>query len=778
MCGSRRGLLFVKLLQTLVPPLPQTLGLLALDTALMAHQLNASKHYRLLHVPQPRAPHMGAVTAAQEVGNCNPLMPCNWLELTAANGIDIPYVGYVELDVNIFGMVVPQRGILVVKEPFRQQASDGSQPPDLPTPARPGTPLPNEVQLAIKCTSVATQCAMSVIPERSTDDLKVLQQADPAIAPVLAFIQRQCAPGRMEREALDPAARRPAPSNRSPELSETGEWAADGLWVVSREPDVLAHPVQADDPAVWPPAPLAVSSAPGSRVGLLPAPQPGQPGAFTVSDIRADCVTLSWEPPAGEVQNYSVTCSSGEDVVQEVQTEETSVTIRDLRPGQQYLFSVCAQLQRLQSEAAETSTHTIRVCPSSACSSLSSACSSPSSACSSPSSACSSPSSACSSPSSACSSPSSACSSPSSACSSLSSAGSSPSYDTRSEPGQPGAFTVSDIRADCVTLSWEPPAGEVQNYSVTCSSGEDVVQEVQTEETSVTIRDLRPGQQYLFSVCAQLQRLQSEAAETSTHTKPGQPGAFTVSDIRADCVTLSWEPPAGEVQNYSVTCSSGEDVVQEVQTEETSVTIRDLRPGQQYLFSVCAQLQRLQSEAAETSTHTKPGQPGAFTVSDIRADCVTLSWEPPAGEVQNYSVTCSSGEDVVQEVQTEETSVTIRDLRPGQQYLFSVCAQLQRLQSEAAETSTHTKPGQPGAFTVSDIRADCVSLSWEPPAGEVQNYSVTCSSGEDVVQEVQTEETSVTIRDLRPGQQYLFSVCAQLQRLQSEAAETSTHTSK
>uniref|UniRef100_A0AAV2IVU2 Uncharacterized protein n=1 Tax=Knipowitschia caucasica TaxID=637954 RepID=A0AAV2IVU2_KNICA len=260
-----------------------------------------------------------------------------------------------KLDVTIFGMVVPQRGILVVKEPFRQQASDGvkgvigmnvikecyyqlfsqhgSHLFDLPEirlapplwqralqhchrmesqtlqpergvakvrgtalleplddcqslqqgllislamvnihQARPGTPLPNEVQLAIKCTSVATQCAMSVIPERSTDHVKVLQQADPAIAPVLPFIQRQCAPGRMEREALDPAARRPDPSNRSPELSETGEWAADGLWVVSREPDVLAHPVQADDPAVRPPAPLAVSSAPGSRVGLLPAP--------------------------------------------------------------------------------------------------------------------------------------------------------------------------------------------------------------------------------------------------------------------------------------------------------------------------------------------------------------------------------------------------------------------------------------------------------------------------------------------------------------------------
>lgn len=43
--------------------------------------------------------------------------PCNWLQLSAANGFEIPYVGYVELDVTVFGQVVPQRGILVVKDP-------------------------------------------------------------------------------------------------------------------------------------------------------------------------------------------------------------------------------------------------------------------------------------------------------------------------------------------------------------------------------------------------------------------------------------------------------------------------------------------------------------------------------------------------------------------------------------------------------------------------------------------------------------------------------------
>ena len=42
---------------------------------------------------------------------------CQWLQLTAANGLSIPYVGYVELDVCVLGTVIPKRGILVVKDP-------------------------------------------------------------------------------------------------------------------------------------------------------------------------------------------------------------------------------------------------------------------------------------------------------------------------------------------------------------------------------------------------------------------------------------------------------------------------------------------------------------------------------------------------------------------------------------------------------------------------------------------------------------------------------------
>lgn len=52
------------------------------------------------------------------------LRSCQWLELRAANGWEIPYVGYLELDVELCGRVIPRRGVLVVKDPPGRSPSD------------------------------------------------------------------------------------------------------------------------------------------------------------------------------------------------------------------------------------------------------------------------------------------------------------------------------------------------------------------------------------------------------------------------------------------------------------------------------------------------------------------------------------------------------------------------------------------------------------------------------------------------------------------------------
>lgn len=53
------------------------------------------------------------------------LQSCQWLQLRAANGLPIPYIGYMEVDIVLCGRLVPGCGVLVVRDPpdgLRDQA--------------------------------------------------------------------------------------------------------------------------------------------------------------------------------------------------------------------------------------------------------------------------------------------------------------------------------------------------------------------------------------------------------------------------------------------------------------------------------------------------------------------------------------------------------------------------------------------------------------------------------------------------------------------------------
>lgn len=49
---------------------------------------------------------------------------CRWLGLKPANGLDIPYIGYIELDVVVLGQCIKERGILIVKDPVSAALQD------------------------------------------------------------------------------------------------------------------------------------------------------------------------------------------------------------------------------------------------------------------------------------------------------------------------------------------------------------------------------------------------------------------------------------------------------------------------------------------------------------------------------------------------------------------------------------------------------------------------------------------------------------------------------
>lgn len=48
--------------------------------------------------------------------NMDMLSTSGWLRITAATGLEIPYLGYLELEVETIGMTLPECGFLVAKE--------------------------------------------------------------------------------------------------------------------------------------------------------------------------------------------------------------------------------------------------------------------------------------------------------------------------------------------------------------------------------------------------------------------------------------------------------------------------------------------------------------------------------------------------------------------------------------------------------------------------------------------------------------------------------------
>ncbi|XP_062300478.1 up-regulator of cell proliferation-like [Scomber scombrus] len=89
----------------------------------------------------------------------------------------------------------------------------------------------------------------------------------------------------------------------------------------------------------------------------------------------------------------------------------------------------------------------------------------------------------------------------------------------------------------------------------------------------------------------------------------------------------------------------------------------------------------------------KPSPPVRVTITQVSSGSLSLCWDTPAGEVENYIVTCSSEEDSSwQELTTHTNSLTVSSLKPGVCYSLQVSTQLKNgRRSKPTVTSSCTK---------------------------------------------------------------------------------------
>ncbi|CAL8376875.1 unnamed protein product [Boreogadus saida] len=309
-----------------------------------------------------------------------------------------------------------------------------------------------------------------------------------------------------------------------------------------------------------------------------------------------------------------------------------------------------------------------------------------------------------------------------------------------------GSLEVYHAGTNIITLGWAPTEQQVESHYQLLYSCKIKSQTIQiTDSCKVDIGDLWPGTRYTFSIIRITDGKHSKSASVSVCTDAIPPGNVQVSHITSSTVSLTWEPPAGEVGGYVVTCFYDSETHGEQTTDSDTVTFSDLKPGLKYDFQIKTQLKSGGlSQPALTSAHTEAVPPGNVQVSHITSSTVSLTWEPPAGLKYDFQI---------------KTQLKSGGL------------------SQPALTSAHTEAIPPGNVQVSDVSISTVSLTWETPAGEVGGYVVTCFCDSETHGEQTTDSDSVTFHDLKPGLKYDFQIITQLKSGGlSQPALASAHT--
>ncbi|KAL4593701.1 receptor-type tyrosine-protein phosphatase H-like [Arapaima gigas] len=364
------------------------------------------------------------------------------------------------------------------------------------------------------------------------------------------------------------------------------------------------------------------------------------------------------------------------------------------------------------------------------------------------------------------------------------------------EPSAPQKLKILSVDETSVTINWKKPtnmADVPHKFILTFSSNSCQTETITTEESIAWMSGLRPGNEYMVSLCTMLvcNGLTSAPVCIKIQTKPSPPVNLKVKEVKSRSVTLCWERPEdmeGVLYGYDITynCDGEQPKSEMLESEASEVTLSDLKPGVQYSFTIVTVLQG-EGRSSGSSAHvcTKPAPPVNLKVEEVKTTSVTLCWERPEdmeGVYYKYIISYSCGREQP-ESETHEShicSAVLSGLKPGVEYNVTVSTVLHD-GAKINENSTHvlTLPSSPRNLKVKEVKSRSVTLCWERPEdmeGVFYGYDITysCDGEQPKSEMVESEASEVTLSDLKPGVQYSFTIVTVLQG-EGRSSGSSTH---
>nr|XP_020471463.1 receptor-type tyrosine-protein phosphatase beta-like isoform X2 [Monopterus albus] len=305
--------------------------------------------------------------------------------------------------------------------------------------------------------------------------------------------------------------------------------------------------------------------------------------------------------------------------------------------------------------------------------------------------------------------------------------------DIQLDPAQYKSLSTAQSALPGLTVFWSRAAGHVDWYDLTLKDASSrfisSTRVMGSAAPQSGFSSLLPGTLYTVSVVARAGNKSAAPVHATAATAPSPVHDLQVASSSSDSLSVSWQAGLGRAEQVGVLLTDQDGVLMKnvsLQNDVTSTKLSSLRPGTRYTITVVTKAVGLQSSASKQAVTVPAAVLGLRLDNNGSSDHLLASWASPEGGVDFYLVTLSAPGSTPQQQRLPPniTHVVFEGLTPGRSYQLTVQT---TAGGESTETRTRgrTVPDQVSALSMSPLGSDrTLRLSWAPPSGDWENYSV------------------------------------------------------